>query len=164
MELPLVSNIEAIAIAWPEICGGAIKGANTSGRHHRPHGPGRSAEYRSRADGGGGAAGIVGFPRPCGGRQHRHSGPGNQGLVSSLRDPDATPRKGLPVICLLSKSSSQQVRDLVKVVVDHVMIQPISATALRDNPMPQINVAKFTGPDRRRAKAHWRERKKILLM
>ena len=55
-------------------------------------------------------------------------------------------------------------RDLVKVVVDHVMIQPISATALRDNPMPQINVAKFTGPDRRRAKAHWRERKKILLM
>ena len=85
-------------------------------------------------------------------------------LLASLRDPDATPRKGLPVICLLSKSSSQQVRDLVKVVVDHVMIQPISATALRDNPMPQINVAKFTGPDRRRAKARWRERKKILLM
>ncbi len=78
-------------------------------------------------------------------------------LLASLRDPAATPRKGLPVICLLSESSPQQVHDLVKAGVDHVMVQPISATALRelarhlcDNPMPQINVAKYTGPDRRR--------------
>ena len=70
-------------------------------------------------------------------------------LIASLRDPAATLRKGLPVICLFSESSHQQVRDLVKAGVDHVMIQPISVTALRDNPMPQINVAKHTRPNRR---------------
>lgn len=78
-------------------------------------------------------------------------------LLASLRDPAASPRQGLPVICLLSESSPAQVHGLVKAGVDHVMIQPISATALRDlaqhlcaHPVTQINVGKYTGPDRRR--------------
>lgn len=78
-------------------------------------------------------------------------------LLQGLRDPDASPRKGLPVICLLSHSSPEQVHGLVRQGVDHVMVKPISATALRDlaqhlraNPMPQITVPKYTGPDRRR--------------
>lgn len=78
-------------------------------------------------------------------------------LLKGLRDPAASPRKGLPVICLLAESSPSQVRALVKAGVDHVMIKPISTTALcdlalhlRDNPMPQVTVPRYTGPDRRR--------------
>jgi DNA-binding NarL/FixJ family response regulator len=78
-------------------------------------------------------------------------------LLKGLRDPDSTPRKGLPVICLLGESSPGRVRGLVKAGVDHVMIKPISAAALCDlaqhlcdNPLPQISVPKYTGPDRRR--------------
>ncbi|MDA1099630.1 MAG: hypothetical protein O2967_11665 [Proteobacteria bacterium] len=78
-------------------------------------------------------------------------------LLKSLRDPAASPRKGLPVICLLSLSSPAQVHGLIKLGVDHVMIKPISANALCDlaqhlcdNPMPQITVPGYTGPDRRR--------------
>ncbi len=78
-------------------------------------------------------------------------------LLQGLRDPAASPCKGLPVICLLSHSSPEQVRGLVRGGVDHVMIKPISAAALRDlaqhlcaNPLPQISVPKYTGPDRRR--------------
>ncbi len=78
-------------------------------------------------------------------------------LLKDLRNPAATPRKGLPVICLLAESSPSQVRALVKAGVDHVMIKPISTAALcdlaqhlRDNPMPQVTVPRYTGPDRRR--------------
>ena len=78
-------------------------------------------------------------------------------LLKVLRDPAATPRRGLPVICLLSESSPERVRGLVKAGVDHVMIQPIYAPALQDlarhlceSPMPQIEVPRYTGPDRRR--------------
>ena len=63
-------------------------------------------------------------------------------LLRDLRDPVTSPRKGLAVICLLAESSPERVRGLVKAGVDHVMIKPISATALhdlaqhlRDNPM-----------------------------
>ena len=82
-------------------------------------------------------------------------------LLKGLRDPAASPRTGLPVICLLSESSPERVRGLIKAGVDHVMIKPISATALRDlaqhlcdNPMPQVAVPKYTGPDRRRLPDH----------
>ena len=78
-------------------------------------------------------------------------------LLRILRDPAASPRKGLPVICLLSESSPAMLRDLIKAGVDHVMIQPVSAGGLRDlarhlcdNPMPQITVPSYVGPDRRR--------------
>ncbi len=78
-------------------------------------------------------------------------------LLRDLRDPVNSPRKGLAVICLLGESSPERVRGLVKAGVDHVMIKPISATALhdlaqhlRDNPMQQISVAQYNGPDRRR--------------
>jgi len=78
-------------------------------------------------------------------------------LLEGLRSPTATPRKGLAVICLLAESSPKRVRGLVKAGVDHVMIKPISATALSDlaqhlseNPMTQIAVPRYVGPDRRR--------------
>ncbi len=78
-------------------------------------------------------------------------------LLEYLRDPVKTPRKGMPVIWLLAESSPEQVRALVKAGVDHVMIKPISATALRDlahslcqHPMPQVAVPRYVGPDRRR--------------
>jgi CheY-like chemotaxis protein len=78
-------------------------------------------------------------------------------LLKRLRDPVTSPRRGLPVICLLAESSPAQVHGLIKAGVDHVMIKPISATALYDlarhlcdNPMPQISVPKYIGPDRRR--------------
>ena len=78
-------------------------------------------------------------------------------LMRALRDPVTTPRKGIPVICLLSESSPERVRTLVKAGVDHVMIKPISAEALRelaqhlcDSPMEEIKVPRYVGPDRRR--------------
>ena len=78
-------------------------------------------------------------------------------LLAYLRDPAATPNRGVPVICLLAESSPERVRGLVKAGVDHVMIKPISAASLPDlaqnlcdNPMPQITVPKYVGPDRRR--------------
>jgi len=78
-------------------------------------------------------------------------------LLKGLRDPATSPRKGLPVICLLAISSPAQVHGLVRAGVDHVMIKPISTAALidlarhlRDNPMPQVTVPRYTGPDRRR--------------
>ena len=78
-------------------------------------------------------------------------------LLQALRDPVKTPRKGIPIICLLSESSPDRVRSLVKSGVDHVMVKPISATALRelaqhlcDFPMKQVTVYRYVGPDRRR--------------
>ena len=78
-------------------------------------------------------------------------------LLQRLRSPTASPRKGLAVICLLAESSPERIRGLVKAGVDHVMIKPISATALSDlaqhlaeNPMTQITVPQYIGPDRRR--------------
>lgn len=78
-------------------------------------------------------------------------------LLQGLRSPSVSPRKGLAVICLLAESSPERVRGLVKAGVDHVMIKPISATALsdlaqhlRENPMAQVAVPQYAGPDRRR--------------
>ncbi len=78
-------------------------------------------------------------------------------MLSALRDPAASPRRGLPVICLLSESSPERVHQLVRAGVDHVMVKPISAAALRDlaqhlcdNPTAQIAVPNYVGPDRRR--------------
>ena len=78
-------------------------------------------------------------------------------LLRHIRNPATTPRKGLPVIYLLAESSPKRVHSLVKSGVDHVMIKPISATALRDlaqylcdNPVPQVSVPHYVGPDRRR--------------
>lgn len=78
-------------------------------------------------------------------------------LLAFLRDPAATPRRGLPFICLLAESSPERVRRLIKSGVDHVMIKPISVSGLCelaqylcDNPMPQVSVPKYIGPDRRR--------------
>ncbi len=80
-----------------------------------------------------------------------------QALLHYVRSPATAPTKGLQVICLLGESSPERVRALVKAGVDHVMIKPIAAGALRDlaqnlseNPMPQVAVPKYTGPDRRR--------------
>jgi len=78
-------------------------------------------------------------------------------LLRHLRSPATAPRKGLQMICLLAASSPERVRGLIKAGVDHVMIKPISAIALRDlaqnlseHPTPQVAVPKYVGPDRRR--------------
>ena len=78
-------------------------------------------------------------------------------FLEVLRPPRWSPRPGLPVICLLAESSPDRVRALVRAGVDHVMVKPISAAALvelaaslRDEPVEQIQVADYGGPDRRR--------------
>jgi DNA-binding NarL/FixJ family response regulator len=78
-------------------------------------------------------------------------------LLRHLRSPATAPRNGLQMICLLAASSPERVRGLVKAGVDHVMIKPISAVALRnlaqnlsEHPMPQVAVPQYVGPDRRR--------------
>ncbi len=78
-------------------------------------------------------------------------------VLTSVRHPVKTPKPGIIVLGLMPKSEPAELRRMIKLGLDHVLIRPVSANNLirsvrdfKENPVPQVKTFNYIGPDRRR--------------
>ena len=74
-----------------------------------------------------------------------------------LRDPKSSPARNLPVLAMLPAATREDVRVVIRLGVDHVLIRPFSANdvlnrleSVSKSPAPRHESEDYIGPDRRR--------------
>lgn len=83
-------------------------------------------------------------------------------LVRTLRNPNATPAPGIPVIFCSRFLDQRLLQDVRSAGVNEVIVKPINAgaiksrvTAVLERPRPVITLTNYIGPDRRRGANRW---------